>query len=166
MRARSWVEWMWSSSSMYVYCILFLSLIICTSPVDVDDLLNHVKYCVSVYLASNRQLSEHHRSAQGSRNPQQREGRYVRGRGDYRWMQDLLFRRKGNYCQSFDLVSYPLSITSRMAKQSKGRSVFCLWREWSSSGREFKRSQDCKLRILAWQSCKNFKRVQFCSSTS
>jgi len=31
--------------------------------VDVGDLPNHVKYCVSVCLAFNGQLSEHHRSA-------------------------------------------------------------------------------------------------------
>jgi hypothetical protein len=42
------VEWMWSSSSMYLCCSLSLSLIISTSPVDVGDLPNHVKYCVSV----------------------------------------------------------------------------------------------------------------------
>ena len=30
---------------------------------DVGDLSNHVKYCVSVCLASNGKLSEHHRSA-------------------------------------------------------------------------------------------------------
>ena len=36
---------MWSSS---VCCILSLSLIISISPVDVGDLPNHVKYCVSV----------------------------------------------------------------------------------------------------------------------
>ena len=30
---------------------------------DVSNLPNHVKYCVSVCLASNRQLSKHHQSA-------------------------------------------------------------------------------------------------------
>jgi uncharacterized membrane protein len=49
MWAGSWeFEWMWSSSFMYLYCILSLYLIIWTSPVDVSDLPNHVKYCVSV----------------------------------------------------------------------------------------------------------------------
>jgi len=33
--------------------------------VDVGNLPNHVKYCVSVCLASFEQLSVHHRSAHG-----------------------------------------------------------------------------------------------------
>ena len=37
---------MWSSSSMYLFCILSLSLIILTFPVDVGNFSNHVKYCV------------------------------------------------------------------------------------------------------------------------
>jgi len=43
------VEWLWSSSSMYLYCSISLSLIISTSPVDIDDLSNHVKYCVNIF---------------------------------------------------------------------------------------------------------------------
>ena len=42
------LEWMWYSSSIYLFYILSLILIILTSPVDVGNLSNHVKYCVSV----------------------------------------------------------------------------------------------------------------------
>jgi len=61
-RAGSWVWVKWSSSFMYLYCIFSLSLIIWTSPMDVSDLPNHVKYCVPVCLVSNGQLSEYHQS--------------------------------------------------------------------------------------------------------
>jgi len=43
------VEWLWSSSSMYICCSLFLFLIISTSLVDIDGLPNHVKYCVNMF---------------------------------------------------------------------------------------------------------------------
>ena len=47
-RAGSWVWVKWSSSSMYCVVILSLSLNNIDSPMDVGDLSNHVKYCVSV----------------------------------------------------------------------------------------------------------------------
>ena len=47
-RAESWVWVKWSSFSMYCVVILSLSLNNIDSPVDVGDLPNHVKYCVSV----------------------------------------------------------------------------------------------------------------------
>ena len=42
------VEWLLSSSFMYLCYSLSLSLIILTFSIDVDGLSNHIKYCIGV----------------------------------------------------------------------------------------------------------------------